>query len=84
MLPRELLLHLENAIAADAQFQEMKQNQGTITATTILVLLAVTLLLLFATVWVGLYLSRRFTEPLLAVAAQILVIVLVNKGSWWE
>lgn len=68
MLPRELLLHLENAIAADAQFQEMKQKQGTITATTVLVFLAVTLLLLFATVWVGLYLSRRFTEPLLAVA----------------
>ena len=69
MLPRELLLHLENAIAADAQFQEMKQKQGTITATTVLVLLAVTLLLLFATVWVGLYLSRRFTEPLLVVTA---------------
>jgi two-component system nitrogen regulation sensor histidine kinase NtrY len=69
MLPRELLLHLENAIAADAQFQEMKQRQGTITATTVLVLLAVTLLLLFATVWMGLYLSRRFTEPLLAVAS---------------
>lgn len=68
MLPRELLLHLENAIAADAQFQEMKQQQGTIAATTVLVLLAVTLLLLFATVWIGLYLSRRFTEPLLAVA----------------
>jgi two-component system nitrogen regulation sensor histidine kinase NtrY len=68
MLPRELLLHLENAIAADAQFQEMKQSQGTITATTVLVLLAITLLLLFATVWMGLYLSRRFTEPLLAVA----------------
>jgi nitrogen fixation/metabolism regulation signal transduction histidine kinase len=68
MLPRELLLHLENAIAADAQFQEMKRSQGTITATTVLVLLAITLLLLFATVWVGLYLSRRFTEPLLAVA----------------
>jgi two-component system nitrogen regulation sensor histidine kinase NtrY len=68
MLPRELLLHLENAIAADASFQEMKRTQGTITATTILVFLAVTLLLLFATVWVGLFLSRRFTEPLLAVA----------------
>ena len=68
MLPSELLLHLENAIAAHAQFQEMKQTQGMITATTILVLLAVTLLLLFATVWVGLYLSRRFTAPLLAVA----------------
>lgn len=68
MLPRELLLHLENAIAAHATFQEMKQAQGTLTATTVLVLLAVTLLLLFATVWLGLYLSRRFTEPLLAVA----------------
>ena len=68
MLPRELLLHLENAIAADAQFQEMKLKQGTITGTTVLVLLAVTLLLLFATVWIGLYLSRRFTEPLLVVA----------------
>ncbi len=69
MLPRGLLLHLENAIAADASFQEMKRTQGTITATTILVLLAVTLLLLFATVWVGLFLSRRLTEPMLAVAA---------------
>jgi two-component system nitrogen regulation sensor histidine kinase NtrY len=69
MLPAELLLHLENAIAADAEFQEMKQARGTITATTVLVLLAITLLLLFATVWVGLFLSRRFTEPLLAVTA---------------
>ncbi len=68
MLPRDLLLHLENAIAAEAQFQEMKQQQGTITATTVLVLLAITLLLLFASVWVGLYLSRRITEPLLVVA----------------
>lgn len=68
MLPRELLFHLENSIAADASFQELKRTQGTITATTILVFLAITLLLLFATVWIGLYLSRRFTEPLLAVA----------------
>jgi len=69
MLPRELLLNLENAIAADASFQEMKLQRGAITATTILVLLAITLLLLFASVWVGLFLSRRFTQPLLAVAA---------------
>jgi two-component system nitrogen regulation sensor histidine kinase NtrY len=68
MLPRDLLLHLERATAADATFQEMKLERGTVAATTILVFLAFTLLLLFATVWVGLYLSRRFTEPLLAVA----------------
>jgi len=69
LLPRKLLGHLENAIAAHAEFQELKLRRGTITATTVLVLLAITLLLLFGTVWVGLYLSRRFTEPLLAVAA---------------
>lgn len=69
MLPREVLLHLERATAAYATFQEMKLQRGTVTSTTVLVFLAITLLLLFATVWVGLYLSRRFTEPLLAVAA---------------
>jgi len=69
MLPRQLLLDLESTTAAHATFQEMKLQRGTVTSTTILVFVAVTLLLLFATVWVGLFLSRRFTEPLLAVAA---------------
>ncbi len=69
MLPREVLVHLERASAAYATFQEMKLERGTVTSTTVLVFLAITLLLLFATVWMGLYLSRRFTEPLLAVAA---------------
>ncbi len=69
ILPREVLLHLERATAADATFQEMKLERRSIASTTVLVFLAVTLLLLFAAVWLGLYLSRRFTEPLLAVAA---------------
>jgi two-component system nitrogen regulation sensor histidine kinase NtrY len=47
----------------------MKMARGLVTSTTVLVFLAFTLLLLFGTVWIGLYLSRRFTEPLLAVAA---------------
>lgn len=64
ILPPRLLNHLERATTADSEFQGMKQRQGTITATTILVFLSITLLLLFVTVWVGLYLSRRFTEPL--------------------
>ncbi|MCP4895562.1 MAG: HAMP domain-containing protein [bacterium] len=69
MLPHEVLLHLERATAAHANFQEMKLQQGTISSTTALVFLAITLLLLFATVWLGLFLSRRFTDPLLAVAS---------------
>jgi len=67
VLPSRLLLHLQRTTDADVQFQEMKAQQGTVTATTILVFLSVTLLLLFSTVWIGLYLSRRFTAPLLAV-----------------
>ncbi len=67
MLPQEILVHLERASAAHAMFQEMELERGTITGTTMLVFLAVTLMLLFATVWVGLYLSRRLTEPLSAV-----------------
>ncbi|MEN8163718.1 MAG: hypothetical protein ABFS37_06290, partial [Acidobacteriota bacterium] len=44
ILPSNLLLHLQRATDADAQFQEMKAQQGTVTATTILVFLSVTLL----------------------------------------
>ena len=68
ILPRQLLQHLDRATAAHVEFQDMKLARGTVTSTTILVFLAITLLLLFATVWTGLYLSRRFTEPMLAVA----------------
>ncbi len=67
-LPRQLLQHLDRANAAHVEFQEMKLARGMVTSTTILVFLAITLLLLFGTVWIGLFLSRRFTEPLLAVA----------------
>jgi nitrogen fixation/metabolism regulation signal transduction histidine kinase len=69
MLPRELSSEMKSAAAAYATFQEDKLARGTVASTTILVFLAITLLLLFTTVWVGLYLSRRFTEPLLAVVA---------------
>ena len=68
VLPRQLLQHLDRATAAHVEFQEMKMARGMVTSTTILVFLAITLLLLFGTVWTGLFLSRRFTEPLLAVA----------------
>ncbi len=79
LLPREVLFHLERATAAYATFQQMKLQRGTVTGTTILVFLAMTLLLLFATVWIGLYLSRRFTEPLLAVAEATQRVAAGNK-----
>lgn len=68
VLPRQLLQHLDRATAAHVEFQDMKVSRGLVTSTTILVFLAITLLILFGTVWTGLFLSRRFTEPLLAVS----------------
>jgi nitrogen fixation/metabolism regulation signal transduction histidine kinase len=69
LLPADVLAPVLDAIGSEEEYQQLKSQRGTLTATTILVFLAVTLLLLFATVWIGLYLSRRFTQPLLAVAA---------------
>ena len=69
VLPADVLQPVLDALAREDEYQQLKAQRGTLTATAVLVFLAVTLLLLFATVWIGLYLSRRFTQPLLAVAA---------------
>jgi len=55
--------------AAGAAYEQLKLERPTITATTILSFGALALLVVFAAMWLGLYLARRFTEPLLAVVA---------------
>jgi len=54
---------------AGAAYERLKLDRPTITATTILSFGALALLVVFAAIWLGLFLSRRFTEPLLAVVA---------------
>ncbi len=56
------------ALAA-ASYQALKLQQPTITATLVLSFGGLALVAIFAAVWTGLYLSRTFTEPLVALAA---------------
>ncbi len=55
--------------AAAAAYERLKLERPTITATTVLGFGALALVVVFAAMWLGLHLSRRFTEPLLALVA---------------
>ena len=55
--------------AAAAAYERLKLERPTITATTVLGFGALALVIVFAAMWLGLHLSRRFTEPLLALVA---------------
>lgn len=54
---------------AAASYQSLKLQQPTITATLVLSFGGIALMATFAAVWTGLYLSRTFTQPLVALAA---------------
>lgn len=54
---------------AAASYQALKLQRPAITATLVLSFGGIALVLVFAAVWTGLYLSRSFTEPLMALAA---------------
>jgi two-component system, NtrC family, nitrogen regulation sensor histidine kinase NtrY len=55
--------------AAGAAYERLKLERPAITATTVLGFGGLALVVVFAATWFGLYLARRFTEPLLAVVA---------------
>jgi two-component system nitrogen regulation sensor histidine kinase NtrY len=64
------LMHEQARLAAAAAaYERLKLERPTITATTVLGFGALALVVVFAAMWLGLHLSRRFTEPLLALVA---------------
>jgi nitrogen fixation/metabolism regulation signal transduction histidine kinase len=54
---------------AGADYERLKLERPTMTATALLSFGALALLVAFAAMWLGLYLSRTFTAPLLALVA---------------
>jgi nitrogen fixation/metabolism regulation signal transduction histidine kinase len=54
---------------AGAEYERLKLERPTMTATALLSFGALALLVAFAAMWLGLYLSRTFTAPLLALVA---------------
>lgn len=68
-LPPSLIDSQGRLAAAGAAYERLKLDRPTITATVVLSFGGLALLVVFAAAWLGLYLSRRFTEPLLALVA---------------
>ncbi len=68
-LPTALVEPQARLAAAGAAYERLKLDRPTITATVVLGFGGLALLVVFAAAWLGLYLARRFTEPLLALVA---------------
>lgn len=68
-LPRELFQAQARLAAASAAWEQLKLQRTAMTATMVLGFGGFALLVVFAAVWLGLFLSRRFTAPLMALVA---------------
>lgn len=68
-LPAELFGAQARLAAAGAAYEQLKLQRTAMTATMVLGFGGFALLVVFAAVWLGLHLSRRFTAPLLALVA---------------
>ena len=68
-LPQTLIRPQSRLAEAGAGYERLKLERPTVAATMVLGFGGVALLVVFAAAWLGLFLSRRFTEPLLALVA---------------
>lgn len=68
-LPENLVRAQSRLAAGGVAYEHLKMERPTITATVVLGFGGLALLVAFGSIWLGLYLSRRFTAPLLALAA---------------
>jgi two-component system nitrogen regulation sensor histidine kinase NtrY len=68
LLDPEIARQSEAVIQAHQGFDQLKLQQDAISASFVLSFLMVTLFLLLGVTWVGLYLARRVTEPIDALA----------------
>jgi two-component system nitrogen regulation sensor histidine kinase NtrY len=68
-LPEALVRAQARLAAGGVAYEHLKMERPTITATVVLGFGGLALLVAFAAIWLGLHLSRRFTAPLLALAA---------------
>ena len=68
-LPASLVTPQGRLAAAAAAYERLKLERPALTATIVLGFGGLSLVVVSAAMWLGLYLSRRFTEPLLALVA---------------
>ena len=68
-LPKALVSAEERLAGGGAAYERLKLERPTVTATMVLGFGGLALVVVFAAIWLGLYLSRSFTDPLLALVA---------------
>ncbi|MFH1176844.1 MAG: ATP-binding protein [Acidobacteriota bacterium] len=68
-LPVAVISEQAKLATAAAAYERVKLERPTVTATVVLGFGALALVIIFTAMWLGLHLSRRFTEPLLALVA---------------
>ena len=67
-IPSAMNRMLDESILAHRNFQQLRSQRQTLKASQTMLFLAVTLAILFGTLWTSLYASRRITVPLIALA----------------
>jgi two-component system nitrogen regulation sensor histidine kinase NtrY len=67
-IPAAMNQMLDVSILAHRNFQQLRSQRQTLKASQTMLFLAVTLAILFGTLWTSIYASRRITVPLIALA----------------
>jgi two-component system nitrogen regulation sensor histidine kinase NtrY len=67
-IPASVSMMLDRSILAHRDFQQLQSQRQTLKASHTMLFLAVTLAILFGTLWTSIYASRRITVPIKALA----------------
>jgi two-component system nitrogen regulation sensor histidine kinase NtrY len=67
-IPREMSRRIDESIIAHADFQQLQSQRQSLKASQTMLFLAITLAILFGTLWTSIYASRRITIPIKALA----------------
>jgi two-component system nitrogen regulation sensor histidine kinase NtrY len=67
-IPREMSRRIDESIIAHKNFQQLQSQRPSLKASQTMLFLAVTLAILFGTLWTSIYASRRITVPIAALA----------------
>lgn len=67
-IPIEMSRRIDESIVAHANFQQLQSQRQSLKASQTMLFLAITLAILFGTLWTSIYASRRITVPIKALA----------------
>jgi two-component system nitrogen regulation sensor histidine kinase NtrY len=79
-IPAAMTRMIDESIIAHRNFQQLRSQRTTLKASQTMLFLAVTLAILFGTLWTSIYASRRITVPLKALAEATATLAEGNVG----